>query len=1050
MRILPIPKQIIDNSDVTLAQYLNEVLKECPNTQLDIATAFFQIQAYSTLKNNLQGVKKFRLLLGKSPEIKSDKTLGEELINIVKQEVETFELSKEKEDDVQTLIDFLKKGNVEVRLYDKGFLHGKAYIFDNLIIVGSSNFTLPGLTHNTELNSVGLEAEAYYTREKWFQKFWDESADFKDQLITILENSRYGSKEFTPYEVYIKALYELQKEDIKPKDTQVPTLLPESKVELTEFQQDAVDRIFSRLKKYHAVLIADSVGLGKTWIAKKIIEEFGFYRRKSFLIICPAQLREGLWKPEIKAIDLPENILSQEELATEDFIEKAQKTVGGKLDQIELIVVDESHNLRNPLSNRWENLFTLVHDHISTKNKRPYILFLTATPINNTIWDLYWQLMILVLMDRGAFLKEGINDLFKFFKDIAKKEDPSLLNDLLNEISIRRTRDYILKNYPNATIKGKKIEFPKRKLENIDYHLDKTYKGMYREFADIITEQLTMAYYRLLKYKKQEKLTAEEEWALNRMIALEGIFRTLLLKRLESSVQAFRISITNQIDFLERLKKCLAQGRTLTKQTYNRHILYMDEEVSQEYLEELEDFEKDNYRMDDLFADIDKDITLLRNKILQRISTIKPEEDAKLNELKKSLIDLHKSGQIILFTYYTDTLDYIYENLTKTKELSKLNLVKISGSTGPRERDRIVKDFLNNKINILLSTDVLSEGMNLQSAKIIINYDLHWNPTRMIQRAGRIDRIGSPYPEIYVYNFFPEDELEELLRLVQILQTKIINIDQSVGLDQTILGEEIHPKVFGIIRKIREKDTIIFDLLEKDMFGGGEKFYQPLKDFLRTKAIEELEALPYGIHSGLQNKKINGIFFYYKYADDLHLWYLYDVATKEILKNKTNIIDLIACQNREPRVIPDHFDLVYAVNKKIIEDVESSYKEMEQVERVDTQLGKIARDRSMRFIKQIITEIERNIDDYLMEFREEKEIVTKWENTREKLLSVPHTKKRLILLRKLWREYKQRKDWKTLVNRIEKFVSEKTIHGREQLPPFDKSKLKLVVLDFIS
>ena len=1047
---MPIPKQIIDNSDVTLARYLNEILKEYPNSQLDIATAFFQIQAYSMLKENLQGVKRFRLLLGKSPEIASDKTLGDELLNIVKQEVETLELSREKQDDVQTLIDFLKKDNVKVRLYDKGFLHGKAYIFDNLVIIGSSNFTPSGLTHNTELNSVALEAEANYTRQKWFEKFWNESTDFKQKLITILENSRFGNKEYTPYEVYIKALYELQKEDIKPKDTHIPTLLPESKVELTEFQQDAVDRIFSRLKKYHAVLIADSVGLGKTWIAKKIIEEFGFYRRKSFLIICPAQLREGLWKPEIKAIDLPENILSQEELATEDFLEKAKKAVGGKLDQTELVVVDESHNLRNPLSNRWENFFTLIHDHISTNNKRPYILFLTATPINNTIWDLFWQLMLLVSMDRGAFLKEGINDLFKFFKDVAKKEDPSLLNDLLNEISIRRTRDYIVKNYPNATIKGKKISFPKRRLENIDYHLDKAYQGMYREFADIISEQLTMAYYRLLKYKKQEKLTADEEWALNRMIALEGIFRTLLLKRLESSVQAFRISITNHIDFLERLKKCLAQGKTLTKQTFNRQILYMDEEISQEFLEELEDFEIDNYRMDDLFADINKDIHLLRNKVLSKVTKIKPEEDAKLTKLKKDLTDLHKKGQIILFTYYTDTLNYLYENLTKTKELLTLKIEKISGATGTKERDRIVTDFLSHKIDILISTDVLSEGMNLQSAKIIINYDLHWNPTRMIQRAGRIDRIGSPYSEIYVYNFFPEDELEELLRLVQILQTKIINIDKSVGLDQTILGEEIHPKVFGIIRKIREKDTTIFDLLEKDMFGGGEKFYQPLKDFLRTKAIEELEALPYGIHSGLQSRKIRAIFFYYKYADDLHMWYLYDVATKEILKNKTQIIDYIACQHGEPRVIPDFFNLVYEVNKRIAEDVESSYKEMEQVERVDTQLGKIARDRSMKFIKQIIAEIERNIDDYLMEFREEKEIVTRWEATREKLLSMPHTKKRLRLLRKLWREYKQGKDWKTLVSRMEKFASGKTMYKKEPLPPFEKSKLKLVVLDFIS
>jgi superfamily II DNA or RNA helicase len=1050
VRKLPIPKQIIDNSDVTLARYLNDILKEYPNSQLDIATAFFQIQAYSMLRENLQGVKRFRLLLGKSPEIISDKTLGDELLNIVKQEVETLDLSKEKQDDVQTLIDFLKKDNVQVRLYDKGFLHGKAYIFDNVVIIGSSNFTPSGLTHNTELNSVALEAEANYTRQKWFEKFWNESTDFKQQLITILENSRYGNKEYTPYEVYIKALYELQKEDITPKDTKISTLLPETKVELSEFQQDAVDRIFSRLKKYHAVLIADSVGLGKTWIAKKIIEEFGFYRRKSFLIICPAQLREGLWKPEIKAIDLPENILSQEELATEDFLDKAKKAVGGKLDQIELIVVDESHNLRNPLSNRWENFFTLVHDHISSNNKRPYILFLTATPINNTIWDLFWQLMLLVSMDRGAFLKEGINDLFKFFKDIDKQDDPALLNDLLNEISIRRTRDYIIKNYPNATIKGKKITFPKRKLDNINYHLDEAYNGMYREFANIISNQLTMAYYRLLKYKKQEKLSPEEDWALNRMIALEGIFRTLLLKRLESSVQAFRTSITNHINFLRHLKECLAKGKTLTKKTLNRQILYMDEEISEELLEELENFNIDDYRMDDLFADINKDIDLLESQVLIKVSKIKPEQDAKLLKLEKDLIDLHKKGQIIIFTYYTDTLNYLYDNLTEVTGLKKLKIEKISGATITKERDRIVDDFFGHKIDILLSTDVLSEGMNLQSAKIIINYDLHWNPTRMIQRAGRIDRIGSPYPEILVYNFFPEDELEELLRLVQILQTKIIDIDRSVGLDQTILGEKIHPKVFGIIRKIREKDTTIFNLLDRDMFGGGEKFYQPLKDYLRVKATEELEALPYGIHSGLQNKKIRAIFFYYKYADDLHLWYLYDVSSKTMLKSKTQIIDYIACSHTEPRVIPNFFDLVYEINKKVAEDIESSYKEMEQAERVDTQLGKIARDKSMKFVKQIISEIERSIDDYLMEFREEKHIVIQWESTREKLLSMPHTKKRLRILRKLWSDYKHEKDWKKLIGRIEKFVSGKTIFKKELLQPFNKSKLKLVVLDFIS
>ncbi|EQD31870.1 Snf2 family RNA helicase, partial [mine drainage metagenome] len=200
-----------------------------------------------------------------------------------------------------------------------------------------------------------------------------------------------------------------------------------------------------------------------------------------------------------------------------------------------------------------------------------------------------------------------------------------------------------------------------------------------------------------------------------------------------------------------------------------------------------------------------------------------------------------------LFTYYADTLNYIYSEIMKDGRFSKLKIEAISSSgitsKSPQERETIIKQFFEKRVDIILSTDVLSEGQNLQTAKFLINYDLHWNPTRMIQRAGRIDRIGSPYKEIFVYNFFPEDELEELLKLVEILQNKIIGIDEAVGLDQTILGEEIHPKVFGIIRRIKGKDEKVFAELEKDIFGGGEIFYQPLKDFLKNKGVDELEKI---------------------------------------------------------------------------------------------------------------------------------------------------------------------------------------------------------------
>lgn len=1047
-----IPKKIIDNSDVKLAAFLNSILEEIPETQFDIATAFFNIQAYAFVKDNIQGVKQFRLLLGKAPEIKNDNTLGDVLREMIREEVEGFDLSKEKNSLVKEFIAFLNKETVDVRLYDKEFLHGKAYIFDQLVIVGSSNFTPSGLTHNTELNSVSLESEALYVRTNWFDKFWNEATDFKAGLIELLEASRFGSKEYTPYEVYIKSLFELQKEDIKADDEEKAEeeFRPSSKVNLAEFQEDAVRRIFSRLRKYRACMVADSVGLGKTWIAKRIVEEFGFYKRKRFLIICPAQLRE-MWKDEVKDLILAESILSQEELASPDFLDKARQAVGSGLEEVSLIVVDESHNFRNPLSNRWENFFTLMVDYIAKGAKeRPYILFLTATPINNTIWDLYWQVMLLTLMDQKSFLKEGISDVFKFFNDIDKQGDPTLLNDLMNEVSIRRTRDYIKQNYPDAEINGKKIIFPMRVLENIDYQLDKAYHGLYSGISRSISEELTMAYYRILEYKKVERLSKAEEMSLGRMIALEGIFRTILLKRLESSIEAFRKSLANHVKFLEKLKDYLEKGKLLTKQTFYKYVSNLDEESEEEFVEELENISIDDYRMEELIGDIEKDVTLFKS-MGKKVSAINAEADAKLKELKSRLLELSKHGQVVIFTYYADTLDYVFQNVSHDPAFTNIKIEKISGRVASgKKRSEIVDSFMSSKIDILMSTDVLSEGMNLQKARYLINYDLHWNPTRMIQRAGRIDRIGSPFNEIFVYNFFPEEELEDLLRLVEILQNKIRNIDSSVGLDATVLGEEVNPKVFGIIRKIKEKDETVFDELEREVFGGGEKFYQPLMDYLKAKTASELEAIPLGIHSGLK-RGVKAIFFYYRYSNDFHFWYLYDLATGEMLKNKTKILDYVACLPDEARIIPDFFERVYEVNTEIVKDIEATYKEVEQREAVDPSLGELTSDKSKKFVSSIIREIDLRLDDYLLDFPEDKEIDKRWEDTKEKLLAVSLTKKRLQCLRAVWKNYKsEHKNWKRLLKEISEFLEGKLAVDRDEIQPYDAKLLKLVAVDFVS
>lgn len=1061
-----IDENIVDNNNTKLSFFLNKVLSLEPDTHFDIATAFFNVEGFALVKENMGKLKKFRLLLGKTPELdENNQTLGKVLLKTIKDEVEGLDLSKDKKDNVFDLIDFLSKSNVEIRIFDKSFLHGKTYIFDKLVVSGSSNFTHAGLTREGEFNTV-QQGKMYvdYARDTWFNKFWKASIDFKDELITLLKNSRFGTTEYTPFQIYIKSLYELQKDEIKSEMEEEEKRNERSSfsnIELTEFQQDAVQRVFSRMKKYGAVVVADSVGLGKTYIALKVLEEFGYFRRKRYLVICPAQLKDAMWLPELKGKILPENILSQENLASEDFIEKAKKATGGHVEEVELIIVDESHNLRNQLSNRWENLNSLIELITKGKGKKPKILFMTATPINNTIWDIYSQIMLLVGMDRGAFIKENIPDLFTHFKEIDKKGDPTLLNDLLNEISIRRTRDYIKKEYPNATIHGNKIFFPVRKLETINYKLDDAYQGMYREIADTISEKLTMAYYNILRYKKEELQTQDEVLALNRMIAIGGIFKTILLKRLESSVESFRISVKNHIKFLKLMLSYLEKGKLLSKVAYTKYLKYLlatEEDLEEDpgdieaqIIRELEKFNIKHYQKEELFKDVETDIKLL-DGILKRIKLITPEKDAKLIEFKERLIKLSKNSQIVVFTYYKDTLDYVHDFISKQKELKGKRIAKISGSGSftPKERQKILDDFKEGKIDVLISTDVLSEGQNLQTAQILINYDLHWNPTRMIQRAGRIDRIGSKFDKIFIYNFFPEDELEEILKLVNVLQNKIVDIDKSVGLDQTVLGEKIHPKVFGIIRKIKDKNQSVLDELEADVFGGGEIFYQPLKSYLRKQSVMDLEALPDGIHSGLEKKNIRAIFFYYKYKNDFHFWYLYDLETKKLLKNKTEILKYIHCTEKTPRVIPDFFDDVYDINSQIISDIETTYKEIESREKTDTQLFHLSKERSTKFIKQIVLELDHEIDDYLLDFPEDDAMEKEWNITKDKLLAISHTKKRLQLLRKIWKKYKTSPNWKSLVKDLTAFVSDKLVHEKDELEEFEKKKLRLISLDFIS
>jgi len=1046
---------IIDNVKLKLFEELNKILHE--QKTFDIATAYFNIAGFQLIKDSILNVDKFRLLLGISPEKDEKKPdiFQPELLykKEIRTDLEDEEFERDKKETTETLIHFLGKPNVEVRLYNKGFLHGKVYIFDKLAILGSSNLTYSGFTSNTELNAVLDEAHSRYIRDEWFDKFWEEARNFKEELISILDESKFGTKEYPPYHIFIKSLYELQKDDILF-EYETPEALPSSEVDLANFQEDAVKRIYSRLKTYNGVLIADSVGLGKTWIAKKIIEDFGFYRRKRFLVICPASVDETLWRPALKSIGVSENIIHQEELGREDLdFNELQKKLGFKLDEIALFIIDESHNFRNPISNRYENLFTLVERASAENNAK--ILLLTATPMNNTHWDLYFQLMLIAKNNKRLFVKEGIFDLERQFKK-ADKGDIVQLADILQVIAIRRTRQYIKENYPDAKYKDEKgdwvlIRFPKRKLDEINYSLDETYQGLYYQIANKIEKDLTLAYYRLEEYRVVGKIDILE---MGRMKGLGGILQTILLKRLESSVEAFRKSIQTQIEFLKAFKQFFLDGKILKKKFYDKYFSYLEDEfdylidIPKELNKNLEPLNLSDFNTDAFLKDLDKDIMIFKD-VFSLVEPINTDKDAKLIEFKSKLCELKEKGKVLVFSFYADTIDYLYKSLTDDSKFLKSfgrKIAKVTGSFPSPRRRTIIEEFLNSDTDLLLSTDILSEGQNLQKAGIVINYDLHWNPVRMIQRAGRIDRIGSPFDKIFIYNFYPEKELESLLELVKILQNKIEMINETVGLDASVLGEKINPKVFGIIRNLQKDEKTkeaVLNELEEEQFGGGEVFWQPLKDFGLDKLKEFCEELPNGIQSGLRKgiKGIRGIFFYYRYADDYHLWYLYDALNENFITNKTEILNFISCKPEEPRLIPEDLD-VFEIHKKVKQEINKFFSEG----LIATHL-RTAHGRMEKFLADMVSELELIKDDYLDENDPLRQSISSMILS---LNNIALTKKRMQSLRRIWKNYKTSKNWNIMVSELGKFVGEKPLNEEQESVEFDEKKLKLICVDFIS
>jgi superfamily II DNA or RNA helicase len=868
---------------------------------------------------------------------------------------------------VEELIAFLRADKVEVRLYDKGFLHAKAYLFHQdhvgphnradrmcpfAAIVGSSNFTGPDVPDDARRfikSEVG--ARAITDLMGWYERQWADSVDFKDELIELLDASKFGTKEYTPYEVYTKALYEYFKEEL---GENAPGL-GRSAVDLAEFQEDAAKKARRILARYDGVLIADSVGLGKTWIGKKLLEDFAYHRRQKAVVVCPASLRQ-MWQRELASATIAAQVVGMEELGRDTF----DPSPYGDAD---VLLIDESHNFRNDKANRYLALDTMIqlNGGRGRDGEHKKVILISATPINNDLYDLANQVRLFTQSRPDYFREAGIGDFNAYFRRarrMVKQEDTSagvVLFNLLEEVMVRNTRPYIRTAYRNATIKGKPVAFPNRRLHTVTYDLGATYGGLYDEIVAAI-DSLSLAPYKLEAYKKKSAIRDEEQHKFEegREEGLVGIFKTRFLKRLESSIEAFRLSLRRALTFEETYKDYLLDRKVVSSKDFQKAIRFLarDEEdditagsVADEldavaeakaYIESLPTVDLNEYDLRKLTHDVEADVKALKG-LYERTEALAA-KDGKLQRLKELLAGDLKGKKVLIFSTFKDTTRYLHRRLTEDakwlKQTGTPHIRRIDSGNHPDERGHIIAQFApvasgnNNtpgeEIDILISTDVLSEGQNLQDCGILINYDLTWNPIRLVQRNGRIDRIGSPHTDIAIYNLFPEAELEALLHLIERLNDRITTIDELGLLDGSVLGELVHPRTFNTIRRIREEDGTVLDEEEaRAELAGPEVLLKQLKDLLNRDGTNTLTSLPNGIHSGLRREKCNGMFFYFQAPRSgegrRHFWRYIDAKTHEIKENRYEIAQLISCLPDEPRYIGDQD--VFVLQDKVIEHI---------------------------------------------------------------------------------------------------------------------------------
>lgn len=1030
---------IIDNSkEDDKRQLLHNVKSSLRGSvEAKFAIGYFFLSGFNGIQKELNKEKfrKLRLLIGNTSDRETIEQLAEgynhlERVRTVNKRIlfgkkmpkledtkqrfrstlEGMEQTDENEEWMYNLAELISKGKIKVRVFTRGRLHSKAYIFDypsevrpqygpGMAIVGSSNLSMAGMSHNTELNIKTRDERDHEDLTKWFMGLWKNAENFDEGLMELLKVS-WPIAEVTPYEIYLKTLYHLvedrleEKKDIKLfwKDT-LPTL--------TDFQKVAVKTAISIIKQYNGAFVSDVVGLGKTYIGSGILKYFVDVYGYKPLIVCPKSLVD-MWEEFNEKYDLGARVLSM------GMLHDRNKNLLKRYDNCDIVLIDESHNFRYPNTRRYE--------FFQPFTSRRKTVLLTATPLNNTPMDIYHQIKLFHAKD-STKIPVAPADLKDFFKMVENGETP--LSSILTHLLVRRTRKQIIKYYGKKDDNGryyikignKRNYFPLRDLKTLNYSIDDVYEGIYDDIYELLSK-LTLARYGLYDYVVPAKQDKHPYLELKKAGQnLRGLVRSGLFKRFESSSHAFKQSIEsftkiNNI-FLEALKKgYVPAGEDVQRVIYDSHI--EEDEDLDEILQSIEGLsEKYNIKDFDvstLKADIQSDLKILE-EIYKNVKDIPGLwTDEKLHELMKKLKSPGLKGKkVLVFTEFVDTANYIYDEL---KGQLKRNMEVITGET--EERHKVVGRFAprsnqytfddgEEEIDVLVSTDALSEGLNLQDCSNVINYDLHWNPVRLIQRIGRIDRIGTEAEVIRVFNFLPEKKLEKNLKLKEKLDGRIGEIHTAIGEDSYILDtlEMLNKEA---MYSIYDENPEELDRFEE---GDDKVKVSEAEDIIRKLQAEEPETferiknISMGVRSARRSPDGNKYRFVFLKKGNYKRMYLLDGGGNIVSEDEAKILKILKCEKDEPVLkIPPGYNKTVSGMKRRFSDI---VKEAEEIgERVKLSTGQ-------RYVKKALNKYRRDVETWEIEKVGEKEDtiskIVEFERVFTKEISSKPLKKQLILIK---------------------------------------------------